>query len=80
MYPNPEWAEHGGLMAYGVDSVVAFRRGAEYVDQILNGAKPENLPIEQPTQFRLVINLKTANTLGLTIPQSVLVQADEVIR
>lgn len=80
MYPNPEWPEHGGLMAYGVDSVVAFRRAAEYVDQILRGAKPGNLPIEQPTQFKLVINLKTAGTLGLTIPESVLVQADEVIR
>jgi putative ABC transport system substrate-binding protein len=80
MYPNPEWPEHGGLMAYGVDSVVAFRRAAEYVDQILRGAKPGNLPIEQPTQFKLVINLKTAATLGLTIPESVLVQADEVIR
>jgi putative tryptophan/tyrosine transport system substrate-binding protein len=80
MYPNPEWPEHGGLMAYGADSVVAFRRAAEYVDQILRGAKPGNLPIEQPTQFKLVINLKTAGTLGLTIPESVLVQADEVIR
>jgi putative ABC transport system substrate-binding protein len=80
MYPNPEWPEHGGLMAYGVDSVVAFRRAAEYVDQILRGAKPGDLPIEQPTQFKLVINLKTAGTLGLTIPESVLVQADEVIR
>jgi len=57
---NPEWPEHGGLMAYGVDSVVAFRRAAEYVDQILRGAKPENLPIEQPTQSRLVIKRLTA--------------------
>jgi putative ABC transport system substrate-binding protein len=80
MYPNPEWPEHGGLIAYGVDSVVAFRRAAEYVDQILRGAKPGNLPIEQPTQFKLVVNLKTAGALGLTIPESVLVQADEVIR
>ena len=80
MYPNPEWPEHGGLMAYGVDSVVAFRRAADYVDQILRGANPGDLPIEQPTQFKLIINLKTAGALGLTIPESILVQADEVIR
>jgi putative ABC transport system substrate-binding protein len=80
IYPNPEWPEHGGLMAYGVDSVNAFRRAAEHVDQILRGAQPGNLPIEQPTQFRLVVNLRTARELGLTIPESVLVQADEVFR
>jgi putative ABC transport system substrate-binding protein len=68
------------LIAYGVDSVVAFRRAAEYVDKILRGAKPGDLPIEQPTQFKLVINFKTAKALGLNIPESILLQADEVIR
>jgi putative ABC transport system substrate-binding protein len=80
LYPNLEFAESGGLMAYGVNSVVVFRRAAEYVDKILRGAKPGDLPIEQAAQYTLVINLRTARTLGLTIPQSVLLLADEVIR
>ena len=80
LYPNLEFAERGGLMAYGADSVVVFRRAAEYVDKILRGAKSGDLPIEQPTQFKLVINLKAARALRLTIPESILVQADEVIR
>jgi putative ABC transport system substrate-binding protein len=80
MYYAREWAEAGGLMAYGVSYAELFRRAATYVDKLLKGAKPADLPIEQPTRFELVVNLKTAKTLGLAIPQSILIRADQVIQ
>ena len=80
MYPTRQFAEEGGLMAYGPLIGDLYRRAATYVDKILKGAKPADLPVEQPTKFEFIINLKAAKQIGLTIPQWVLVKADKVIR
>jgi putative ABC transport system substrate-binding protein len=80
VYPDPAFVRDGGLLSYGPDQVDLFRRAATYVDRILRGAKPAELPVQLPTKYVMVVNLKTAKALGVTVPQSILLSADEVIQ
>lgn len=80
MFQGSTWVDAGGLMSYSTDELGAFRQAATYIDKILKGTKPADLPVERTTKFELVINLKTAKQIGLTIPQWVLVKANRVIK
>jgi putative ABC transport system substrate-binding protein len=79
VYTNSVFAREGGLLSYGIDRVDIFRRAAAYVDRILRGEKPGDLPVQLATKYEMVVNLKTAKAFGLTVPQSILLRADEVI-
>jgi putative tryptophan/tyrosine transport system substrate-binding protein len=80
MFQGSTWVDAGGLMSYSTNDMDAFRRAATYVDKILKGSKPADLPVERPTKYEMVINLKTAKQIGVTIPQIVLSRADRVIK